>query len=80
MELSRTFRDRLLSNICRYDYVLYLAFALEVVFLLFAVFSYLFVFDQLDPGTRSILIIDFALLGVVFALTASLLVLCHRRS
>jgi hypothetical protein len=69
-----------LSNICRYDYVLYLALTLEVVFLIFAVLSYLFAFDQLDPGTRYILLIDFALLGVVFVLTVSILALCHRRS
>lgn len=77
MGTSRSFRDRLLSNVCRYDFVLYMAFVFQVVLLLFAVLSYLFA--DLDAETQAILLIDFVLLGVAFALTVALIFVCRRR-
>lgn len=74
----RTFRQRLVSNICQYDFMLYIVFIIEVVLLLFAVLSYLFA--DLDPGTHTILLIDFFLLGVAFLLTFGLIVVCNKRA
>jgi len=72
------FRERLLDNICQFDYIYYLAFTIEVLLLIGSLVSYLF--GDLDEQTRNILILDFILLGVLFALTTSAIYICSRRS
>jgi len=70
------FRERLVSNICAHDFLLYLAFIVEVVFLIFSLLSYLFA--ELDRATHTILLVNFTLLGIAFALTIFLITVCSR--
>ena len=76
-DLSSSFTDRLIGNICSWDYLLYIAFIFEIVLLLFALLA-LFLGD-LDTETQTILYIDFVLLGIVLAATIYLISLCNRR-
>lgn len=71
-----TFHDRLMGRVCQYDFALYIAFIFEIVLLLLAGLSYLFA--NLNRETEQILLLDFALLGVAFALTTALIYLCRR--
>ena len=75
-ELSSSFKDRLIGNICSWDYLLYIAFILEIVLLLFALLA--FFLGDLDTETQTILYIDFVLLGIVLAATIYLISLCNR--
>lgn len=75
-EPSSSFRDRLVGNICSWDYLLYVAFIFEVVLLLFALLA--FFLGDLDTETQTILYIDFILLGIVLAATIYLISLCNR--
>lgn len=68
-----SFRDRLLDRIRRYDFLLYPALAVELLLAMLGVLSYLFA--DLPPETRAILLLDFALLGVLLPVTAVLLYL-----
>ena len=77
MDASPSFRERFLRNICQYDFVMYLAFVVEVILLLFALMSYLFA--DLDKETETILTIDFLLLGTTFAVTVGFIYICSRR-
>jgi hypothetical protein len=76
-EHSDAFGGRLLKLVCQYDYVLYLAFVLEVMLLLFGLMSFLFA--ELDEETETILILDFILLGGLLVGTLSLIYVCKRR-
>jgi len=75
-DASYSFPRRVLIRICEYDFFLYLAFVLEVILLLFALLSFLFA--NLDAETWTILMIDFALLGVTLGTTIGLINLCGR--
>lgn len=71
-----TFRERLLGNICQYDFALYIVLVLEIMLLLLSILSYLFA--DLNRETEMILILDFVLLGVAFSITTGLIFLCRR--
>ena len=72
-----SFGQRVLGNICEYDFLLYWALIFEIVLLLFATIA--FVFGDLDRETELILLLDFVLLGFVLAVTVGLIRLCGRR-
>lgn len=72
-----SFRQRVLGNVCQYDFLLYWVFVFEVVLGLFALTSY--AFADLDRGTELILLIDLVLLGLVISGTVGILLLCRRR-
>lgn len=71
-----TFRRRLLKSVCQHDYLMYLAFTFEVMLLVLAVLSFLYA--DLDEATRTILLIDFVLLGGLLVVTVALIYGCHR--
>lgn len=73
-----SFRDRLLGNVCQYDYLMYIVLVLEILLLLLALLSYLFA--DLNDETRAILLLDFVLLGILFAGTVLVIKVCgsHR--
>lgn len=72
-----SFAQRVIGNICEYDFVLYWALVFEIVLLLFATMA--FVFGDLDRQTELVLLLDFVLLGIVLAVTVGLIRLCGRR-
>lgn len=69
-----SFRDRLLGNVCQYDYLMYILVVLQILLLLLALLSYLFA--DLNAETRTILLIDFVLLGMLFAGTVFVIKVC----
>lgn len=71
-----TFRRRFLKKICQHDYLLYLAFIFEVMFLVVAVLSLLYA--DLDEATQTILILDFVLLGGLLVGTVGLIYGCKK--
>lgn len=71
-----SFGERWIANISRYSYVLYLALVLEALLLALAVASLLG--GQHDEATRTILLLDLALIGVAMALTVGIIALCRR--
>lgn len=71
------FRGRFMRTVCQHDYLMYLAFTFEVMLLLLAVLSFLYA--DLDRSTRSILILDFVLLGGLFTGTVGLIYVCNSR-
>lgn len=73
-----SFRDRLLGIICQYDFMLYIMLIFEIMLLLLGLFSYLFA--DLNQETQTILMLDFALLGIIFGGTVLLIYLCGKYS
>lgn len=71
------FRERLQSTVRQYDFVLYLVLVFEILLFLFAILAYLFA--ELNAETRSILVLDFVLLGVLLIVTAGLIRFSHRK-
>lgn len=76
VDYQLSFGERWIANISRYSYVLYLALVLEFLLLVLSVAS--FVGGDHDEATRTILLLDFALIGVAIALTAGIILLCRR--
>lgn len=66
-----SFRQRVLGNVCQYDFVLYWVLLIEIVLILFAVLSY--PFGDPDRATEMILLIDFVLLALVTAATVGII-------
>jgi len=75
-ELLPPFRERILIKICQFDYVMYMTLVLQMVLGIFSVL--VFVFGDLNPASHSIMIINFVLLGVLLALTVTVIYLCGR--
>jgi len=71
-----SFHERVLMLVCQYAFLLYLAFVFEIVLLVFATLSYLYA--DLNKATRSILMLDFAVLGVAVLVTTGLIRLCNK--
>lgn len=76
-EASYSFPERFLLLVCQYQIFLYMALVLESMLLSLAVLSWLFA--DLSAGSATVLLIDFALLGVCLTLTLAGLVACTRR-
>jgi hypothetical protein len=76
-DASYSFRERLLTTMCGYQFLLYMAFVLEMMLITLAVLSALFA--DLKPETQIILLVDFVLLGVATVPTVGLIVFCNRR-
>lgn len=72
-----SFRQRVLGNICQYDFILYWALLIEIVLILFALLSYSL--GNPDRPTELILLIDFVLLALVTGATVGIIRLCGRR-
>lgn len=72
-----SFRQRVVGNICQYDFLLYWVLVIEIVLLLFATLSALYA--DLDDATRTILVIDFLMVGFITATTLGLIYLCGRQ-
>lgn len=65
-----------MGQVAQHDYLLYLSLVIEIPLLLLAILSFLFA-DH-DRSTQTILLIDFAILGVLLGLTTTLLYLCRQ--
>ena len=76
-ERSDSFFDRFLMTVCQFNYLLYMALTLESMLLLLAILSFLF--SDPPPQTQTVLLLDFALLGVAVAVTLGGLYVCSRR-
>lgn len=75
-ELLPPFRERILINVCQFDYLLYMTLVFQMVLGILSVV--VFVFGDLNPASHSIMIINFVLLGVLLALTVTLIYICGR--
>lgn len=69
-----SFGQRWVATISRYSSVLYLALVLESLLLVVSLAS--FVGGQHDEATRTILLLDFALIGIAITLTVGMLTVC----
>lgn len=76
-DASTGLRRRVSILICSQIHVLALAFVFEMIMLLLAILSLLF--GDLNTATRTVLILDFALLGAVIIPTGGLLLHCSRK-
>lgn len=76
-DASLTFLERFTIIVCRYNFVIMMAFVLETMLWALAILSYLF--GDLDRGSRVVLLINFVLLGVATSITVGGLYLCNRR-
>jgi len=68
---------RISTLVCAQQHVLALAFAFEMAMLSLAVLSLLF--GDLNAATKTVLLLDFALLTVVIVPTAGFLIHCLRK-
>jgi len=75
-EASYPLHVRFTMVVCQNAFVLYIAFVAEMMLLTFAVFAA--VFADLDPGGRTVLLLDFALLAVAIVPTVAFLIVCSR--
>ncbi|MFC4247771.1 hypothetical protein ACFOZ7_12505 [Natribaculum luteum] len=75
-EPSVSVAERWMDLVCRFNFVLYLALILEGLFLLLSVASA--ISGPQDHRTRTILLLNFVLLGIAMTVTVGLLYLCRR--
>lgn len=76
-ESSAGLARRLSILVCSQIHILALAFVFEVIMLLLAVLSWLF--GDLNTATRTVLLLDFILLGVVTVPTGGAILFCTRK-
>jgi hypothetical protein len=75
-ETPDTFVDRFVLLVCEFNFLLYIVLILELMLLLLSVLSALFA--DLDADTRTVLILDFVLLGGAITITVGGIALCQR--
>lgn len=76
--MSKTFRKRFFDKVCPWDWILSIAFGVNVVLLV--MLGLTFLLGPQSEGTRVVSLLSLTLIAVTLAIVVPLLVLCQRRS